>query len=349
MAFGPALSGQTTSGAARPRLTSPIAFPRGRAPGPSAAPPAIGGSAAPAPPPPPTQPAPGAPWMSAQAPGGARPVPTSPPGAPWMSAQAPGYGIATPGVRPATSPSTNTVHLPTGINGYQPPSAPPVPAQTVQTLPAGTPTAPGNVAATAPLPYQSFGDPASVNPAMASPFDQQGYYQQYAQMLGQSTQPYFQQQQDQLNQDLRARGIQDSGAAGYLEGNLLSQQGATLAGQDAPFLSQAFGYANQDVLGNQQAANEAAYYNAGQYTNAVNQNYDAYNNYLQQLLGLGGSNYGALQSAYLNSFGPSTGVESGYNSAIGNVGNIYGNVYGQALNAQNQNLSNSAMMLAAGG
>lgn len=221
---------------------------------------------------------------------------------------------------------------------HHPGNPPPVPGQPVQSLPAGTATQPGNVAATAPMPYQTFGGIAQINPSFASPGDQQGYFQQYAQMLQQSMNPYFQQQQQQLEEGLRARGIQDSGAAGQLQGNLLSQQGATLAGQEAPFLSQAFGYTNQDVLSNQNAANEAALYNANSYQQGVNHNYDAYNNYLQQLLGLGASDYGAQQAAYLNSFGPSTGVQSAYGSALNGMQNVYGGVYGNALAAQQQQM-----------
>lgn len=224
--------------------------------------------------------------------------------------------------------------------------APTVPGQPVQSLPPGTATQPGNVAATAPMPYQSFGGIAQVDPSFASPQDQQAYLQQYQQMLEQSMNPYFQQQQQQLNADLRARGIQNSGAAGYLEGNLLGQQGATLAGQVAPMVQQAFGYANQDVLSNQNAANEAAVYNANNYQQAVNDNYGAYNNYVNELLGLGGSNLGALQAAYLNSYGPSTGVQSGYNSALAGEQNIFGNVYGNAMQNQQQNLQSVGYGLA---
>lgn len=195
------------------------------------------------------------------------------------------------------------------------------------------PTA-SQIGATAPAPIQAFGPTPQVAPSFANPQDPYGYYTQYTGLLSQGMQPYFQQQQQQLDEDLRARGIQNSGAAGYLEGNLLGQQGATLASQSAPFLSQAFGYGQQDILSNQGAANAANYYNAGQFGNAETQNFDAYNNYQQQLLGLGAGQFGNLQAAYLNSYGPNTGVTSAYNNALSNTGNIYGNVYSSAAQGQ---------------
>lgn len=233
----------------------------------------------------------------------------------------------------------NGVHLPGAITQPYQPSQPQVPGQPVQSLPQGTPLQPGNVAATAPLPYQQFGSIASVNPAMLDPAS---YYAQYGQYVSQGMQPYFQQQQQQLNADLRARGIQDSGAAGYLEGNLLGQQGAQVE-------QGALRYGTEGALSNQQAANQAAYFNAGQYANATQQNFDAYNNYLQQLLGLGGGELGGLQSAYLNSFGPNTGVQSGFGSVLSGTGKTYGDVYSGAQQAQAQQMQMAMMALGAGG
>lgn len=217
----------------------------------------------------------------------------------------------------------------TPLSADVPPAAGPV-----QSLPTGTALAPGNIAATAPLPYQAFGSVAQVNPTYVDPANAQGYYGQYAQLLQSAMDPYFAQQQQQLTSDLRARGIQNSGAAGYLEGNLLGQQGATLAGQEAPLLSQAFGYNQQADMANAGYGNAASLYNANAYSGAVDKNYSAYNNYLNELFGLGASNYGALQGAYLNSFGPSTGVESGFNNALSGTSNAYTNVYGSAVQGQ---------------
>ncbi len=79
------------------------------------------------------------------------------------------------------------------------------------------------------------------------------YMQQYEQMVQQAMAPENLQQQQQLQGDMASRGIQDSGAASYLMGNLQSQQGAALASALSPFAQQGFGYQQQDLA--QNAAN----------------------------------------------------------------------------------------------
>jgi len=231
--------------------------------------------------------------------------------------------------------------------GYQWPgtnSPPPAPAAGSTTpgsapasaLPGGTALQPGNIGATAPLPYQSFGNVAQISPTYIDPANAQAYYQQYSQMQQQGLTPYFQQQQEQLAESNAARGIQDSGAASYLQGNLLGQQSATLASADAPLVSQAFGYNQAADTQNAQAGNNASVYNANAYSTAVGGNASAYNNYLNELLGLGSGNASALQAAYLNSFGPNSGVTSSYGNELSGTGSTFGNVYSNTLNAQNQ-------------
>lgn len=209
---------------------------------------------------------------------------------------------------------------------------------------------PGNIGATAPAPYQAFGsipqiDPTYYSAALADPFQQQQYLKQYDTLYTKGLQPFFNQQQLGLSQDLAARGISDSSAASYNMGNLEGQQAGQVAQGEAPMVSQAFGYTQQDVLANQaatnaarqygaDAANQAALTNANFYNQAVTGNQAAYNWYLQQLYGSGANEQMALLSAYLNSFGPQTGVTNAMGQELGGMGNIYGDIYGSALQGQ---------------
>ena len=202
---------------------------------------------------------------------------------------------------------------------------------------------PGNVNGTAPAPYQQFGntpqiDPAYWSAAYANPFQQQQYLKQYDQMYVKGLQPTFNQQDLALNQDLASRGISDSSAASYNMGNLYAQQGAQIAQGEAPMVQQAFGYTQQDVLANQAAqnsansgnaaaSNEAAAANAGFYNQATMANMNAYNQYQSQLFGAGTSEQNALMSAYLNSFGPQTGVTNAFGAEMGALGTAYSGAY----------------------
>lgn len=206
--------------------------------------------------------------------------------------------------------------------------------------------------ATAPANIQSFGGTAQVAPTYANaatidPANAQSYLNQYEGALYSSLQPGFEQQDQQLAQSNAARGITNSGSAGQLEGNLYGQQAAALASGMTPLVSQGFGYAQQDVTGNaanQQTVNlanagygnTASMYNANAYNTDVNANASAYNNYQNELLGYGSGEQNALLSAYLNSYGPNTGVESVANTGAGNTGSVYGNVFNQQLQNEQQ-------------
>src|SRR5271165_852105 len=150
-----------------------------------------------------------------------------------------------------------------------------------------------------------FGTLGYVNPAYVDPQQSQAYMQQYEQMVAQGLAPQFQQQQQQLQDSSAARGISNSGAAGYLQSDLMGNQAAAYAQGISPIIQQGYGYSQQDLMGNQGAANAASYYNAG-----------TYNNYLNE-----------LQTAYLNSFGPNTGVTSAYGSAVGGIGSAVSGAY----------------------
>ena len=211
---------------------------------------------------------------------------------------------------------------------------------------------PGQVQSLAPLPLSAFGQLGQINPTYAGaasidPNSAQAYYNQYAQMLQQSLAPYNQQQDQQLQSDMAARGVQNSGTGSYLMGNLQGQQQANLAGQLAPMVSQAFGYQQNDLTGNAANQQQANIYNAGQanaatgqnvgyYNQALGQYGNQYNNYLNELFGAGQGQQNSLLSSYLNSFGPSTGVTNAMTSGMNAATGLYGNVYGSQLSAQQQ-------------
>ena len=208
---------------------------------------------------------------------------------------------------------------------------------------------PQNVNATAPAPYQQFGnipqiDPSYYSAVNASPFQQQKYLSQYDKMYAAGLQPTFNQQDLAQSQDLASRGITDSSAASQTMGDLYAQQGGQIAQGEAPMVQQAFGQTQQDILANQAAQNQAsatnagasnaaAAANAGYYNQAVTGNENAYNSYQSALFGAGAGQNNALLSAYLNSFGPNTGVTNAMGNE--NLGGIYGDsVYSaQALQA----------------
>lgn len=213
---------------------------------------------------------------------------------------------------------------------------------------------PTNITATAPAPYQQFGnipqiDPTYYNSVSADPFQQQKYLQQYNKMFTAGLQPTFNQQDLNLSQDMASRGITDSSAASYNMGDLYAQQGAQVSAGEAPMVQQAFGQTQQDILANQaatnqaratnaSASNQATAANAAYYNQAVTGNEDAYNSYLNTLNTAGTGQQNSLLSAYLNSFGPNTGVTNAFGSAIGGVGSTYGDIYGSALSSEGSSM-----------
>jgi hypothetical protein len=178
-------------------------------------------------------------------------------------------------------------------------------------------------------------------------------YQQNAQALA----PQFAQQQQQLQDSNAARGISSSGAAGYLQGNLLGGQASALAQADAPITSQGYGYSQQDLTNNaanqQQtnlfnagqgtqnsqynasAANTAAQDNAGYYNGALGYNANAYNNYLGTLESQGYNTGNEAYGAYLSSYLPAGAVGNSIGNAATGYNNTYNNVYGNAQAGQN--------------
>jgi len=315
-------------------------------------------------------------------------------GAPLPQAGSPGNEL----YAPTATAQTGAIAQPPFDGGVS------APGQSYSTmLPMQTPTVPGSsysyagapnvtysgpiangatgMSSTAPAPMQAFGGTPNVAPTYASaasgnaaqidPATAQQYLSQYEGALGQSLQPGFQQQQQQLEGDLASRGIQDSGAASYDMGNLLGQQAATYASNIQPMISQGFGYAQQDAntnvgnqqqmgltnLGYQQEANmaNAGYGNTASMTNANyyaqdrNANASAYNNYQNELFGQGASEQNALLAAYLGSYGPQTGVTNAMGSAMGNQGSIYGNMFNTATQGEYNALSSGAAAAAAAG
>jgi hypothetical protein len=169
----------------------------------------------------------------------------------------------------------------------------------------------GSSSATTPAPA-GFGTLGYVSPSYVDPTQSTAYMQQYEQLVAQGLAPQFAQQQQQLQDSTAARGISNSGAGAYLQGNLTGEQAAAYAQGISPIVQQGYGYTQQDLMANQGAANAASYYNAG-----------TYNNYLNE-----------LQTAYLNSYGPNTGVTSAYGSAVGGIGSTVGGAYAGAEQGQ---------------
>lgn len=201
-------------------------------------------------------------------------------------------------------------------------AASPAPA----TDPTGLPT-PANVSADAPQPLQSFGATPTVTPTYVDPNNTPQYLAAEEQANATSLAPTFQ-QQDQTNQDqLAARGISSSGAAAEITNQLQTAQGATLAGMNAPAIQQQSGYQQQDLTGNAASANAATAANAGYYDQAVTGNATTYNNYLSTLEGQGYNTGNEAYTAYLNSFGPNSGVTSSYGGAVSGIGNAATGAY----------------------
>jgi hypothetical protein len=235
------------------------------------------------------------------------------------------------------------------------------------TTASGLPTA-SAVASDAPLPIQDFGNLPSVSPTYSSYAAQVGpnlidpnQSGQYAQTAysenAAALAPTFQQQQQNLQDSDAARGISSSGAAAQLQGNLLGQQSATLAGADEPITAQGYGYSQADLVGNQAAqigtgefnsgqqqqvnltntgaANQATGVNANYYADALASNAGSYNNYLNEIENQGYNTGNEGYGAYLNSYLPNSGVQTtiGGAESAGTTG--YNTAYGAAQGASN--------------
>ena len=137
----------------------------------------------------------------------------------------------------------------------------------------------------------------------------------------------YQQQANQFN----ANAGNTFGMANMNAQNQANQYNAT-AGNEASF-------ANAGI------ANNAAAQNAGYYQHGMDANYASYNNYLTQLLNSGVGMDNAKMTAYLNSFGPNSGVTSGINQGMGGAQNVFGTTYQTTLNNQQQQQNNQSKML----
>lgn len=220
-------------------------------------------------------------------------------------------------------------------------------SETVGTsTPTGLPTA-SQVAGMSPAPLSDFGATPSVTPSYASaalvnPNNTPQYLSQEEAANAASLAPTFA-AQNQTNEDqLRARGISSSGAAAEITNQLSGQQAATLAGMNAPAIQQQSGYQQQDITNNQANRQNTNIFNATEGTGASDTNaayYNAersgdatvYNNYQSTLEGQGYNTGNEAYTAYLNSFGPNSGVTSGYNGAVGAVGNAASGAYNSSV------------------
>lgn len=174
----------------------------------------------------------------------------------------------------------------------------------------------------APKPWQSFGQVPYITPYQITPDQYAQFVPQLFTAMQTSMQPFFNQEQDQLNQSYAGRGLLQSGTAAQGYNDLLNQQFATLLGGVIPQAQQAVG-AN---VGAQNVANAA---NAGMYSNVVGQNMGQYNNYLNQLMGGYLGSYGGPQSGIYNILGQGAGAAgNAYSNAYGNAASGYGGLSG---------------------
>jgi hypothetical protein len=226
----------------------------------------------------------------------------------------------------------------------------------------GTATAPGigGVTGVSPAGIQSFAATPQVAPTYATaatvnPQQSQQYLDQYEGVVQSALAPTFAQQDEDLQTSLAARGISSSGAAAQLQTQLQGQQAAAVASADEPLISAEAGYSQADIAANQAneqavntgnagASNTADLANAELQQGDITDNFQAYNNYVNELFGAGVNDQSALETAYLNSYGPSTGVESGYTESLGGEDTVFGSTYGSATQAGNSALSTGASL-----
>jgi hypothetical protein len=245
-----------------------------------------------------------------------------------------------------------------GVSAFTDPGSPaasaaPPAAPASSPIAAAQPT-PAQLQSLQPQMFQAFGSiptaaPATVNAAQVAndPNTLASTLKQYTGLESQALAPTFQQQQQQLDENLGARGIFNSGAGAYAEGNLLSGQAATLASSIAPLVSQGYGFgqSNAQLNANLQqganttnagAANNANMMSAQDYYNSVLGNQQTYNNYLAALGGAGTSYANNLTGGYFGTFdtGNPTVLGTFANGAT-SAGNSYNSVYNSATNADN--------------
>jgi hypothetical protein len=200
------------------------------------------------------------------------------------------------------------------------------------------------------LQNQLSGQQASALASATSPLVQQGYgYTQadIAQNQANQQQTGLANQSAQNQFGLSNQAAQNAAGqtnSGYSQqANLFNagnQQQTNLANQNAGMTAGATnaGYQQQANLANQGAANSASATNAGYYDQALTGNANAYNSYLQQLNQQAYGLQNSELSAYLNSFGPNTGVTSAMNTGLAGTQGAYSNALSGAQSQQNSML-----------
>lgn len=219
----------------------------------------------------------------------------------------------------------------------------------------------------APAQYQQFGAvptvaPTTMTAATVDPAQNQQFYNQYAQQLQTSLQPTFDQQKQDLDASMAARGIFDSGAAVQAGNELTGQQDAALANPLGQMTQQFAGYNQQDVLQNEQnkqstnqfnatAGNDASVFNANSYGNVVGQNMNNYNVFQNELYQGSQGLDNTLLNAELGSYDPNYQATTMLSGGLSNIGSTYGNVFNNSLQAgeQQQQAAFNNLALAAGG
>lgn len=206
---------------------------------------------------------------------------------------------------------------------------------------------PSQLGSFAPLPLQAFGNvpylqPATYNAAQVDYSQMPGALNAFTHSLYGQLQPQFDQQKEQLNEQLNARGIFNSGAAQQMQTDLTGQQDAALAGGISPLIQQFAGYWNQAQgqnaqlrqeanAGNAASANAMNGQNADYYYNTLTGNANNYNGFLNNLFGLGTGYSNSLINSYLGSYGGPNGQVLGtMGNTPGLAGSAYQDAYGNA-------------------
>lgn len=171
---------------------------------------------------------------------------------------------------------------------------------------------------TAPAGIQAFGPTPYINPR-----NSQQYLSQYEALLQKAMGPMFKQQQLQLGASDAARGITNSGAAGYLQGNLQGQQGSALATAYEPMVGQAMSNTQSDIMAN------AAAYNQDRYSN-----YNAYNSYLNNLFQQGSGQQSTMLGSLLGSYGPNSAITGMMGQGMQSQDYAYSSTYAAQEQAQ---------------
>lgn len=172
-----------------------------------------------------------------------------------------------------------------------------------------------------PRPYQDFGGVPTVNPTMIDPSSFGSYLSPMMASEQAALAPTFARQDQRLNEDVASRGIYNSSAASDLQQRMMNDQYSTLLGASIPGAESA-------VSQNASAANAASGANAAAYGNVVSGNEASYNNFLNELLGMGSGVSQGLMGSILGSYAPNSQALGTLGQGAASGGAAYQGAYG---------------------